>query len=80
MMRLFYEQIEKRAWNREKKQYVFILVNMLFFALIGLTCWLIAGQFLLKGLSWLICFIGYPAVFAGFFGGILYLYRKENFP
>ena len=79
MMKLFYEQIEKRAWNREKKQYVFILVNMLFFALIGLVCWIIAGQFLTKDISWLICFIGYPAVFIGFFGGVLYLYRKEDF-
>ena len=79
MMKLFYEKIAKRAWNKEKKQYAFILVNVLFFALIGLDCWIVAGQFLLEGISWLICFIGYPAVFGGFFGGILYLYKKEDF-
>ena len=79
MMKLFYEKIEERAWNREKKQYVFILVNVLFFALIGLALWFVVGQFLLNGISWLICFIGYPAVFVGFFGGIIYLCRKKDF-
>ena len=78
MIKFFYEKIEKRAWNREKKQYVFILVNMLFFSLIGLAVWFITGQFLFKGITCLICFIGYPAVFVGFFGGILFLYRKED--
>ena len=49
------------------------LINML----IGGTVWLLLGRFLLSTIDWLLCFMGYPAIFAGFIGGILYLYNHE---
>lgn len=44
---------------------------------IGAGIWLLIGRLFLPGIDWLICFIGYPAIFVGFFGGILYLYNHE---
>ena len=44
---------------------------------IGAGIWLLIGRLFLPGIDWLICFIGYPAIFLGFFGGILYLYNHE---
>lgn len=39
----------------------------------GAILWLIVGRLFLPGIDWLICFMGYPAVFIGLFGGQLYL-------
>ena len=50
-----------------------ILINIV----IGGAIWLILGRFILPGIDWLICFMGYPAVFIGLLGGILYLYNHE---
>lgn len=43
----------------------------------GALAWAILGRIILSGTSWFICFIGYPAIFVGFFGGALYLYNHE---
>ena len=39
--------------------------------------WLLIGRIFLPEIEWLICFMGYPAIFVGFFGGSLYLYNHE---
>ena len=44
---------------------------------LGAGLWLLIGRIFLPGTEWLICFMGYPAIFIGFFGGILYLYNHE---
>jgi len=50
-----------------------ILINII----IGGLIWLVLGRHILPGVDWLLCFMGYPAIFVGFFGGILYLYNHE---
>lgn len=35
------------------------------------------GRLFLPGIDWLICFMGYPAMFIGLLGGTLYLYNHE---
>ena len=57
------------------KSRLFISTTTLFFAITGLVCWLLFGHFLAGGLCSLLCFIGYPAVCAGLFGGIFYLFN-----
>lgn len=48
-----------------------------FCAVVGALTWLAVGRFIFSGLPWLICFIGYPCIFIGFFGGILYIYQNK---
>ena len=50
-----------------------ILINIV----IGGAIWLTIGRIILPGIDWLLCFMGYPAIFMGLFGGILYLYNHE---
>lgn len=50
-----------------------ILVNIL----IGGGLWCLFGRLFFPGIDVLICFMGYPAVFIGFFGGVLYLYSHD---
>lgn len=57
--------------------------NSLFLsALVGLAClagclvWVLLGRLMVPGAEGLVCFAGYPAVFIGFVGGIMYLYRR----
>ena len=45
--------------------------------LIGAGLWLLIGRIFLPGTEWLICFMGYPAIFIGFFGGVIYLCNHE---
>ena len=78
MMNLFYKIIEKRAWDRDKKNRLFIHVNMLFFAFAGFVLWLAIGRIWWPQAMWLICFMGYPTAFIGFFGSILFLYWKDK--
>ncbi len=75
----------KRIWsaiNALKLQIV--LKNILYLGLlvllhgcIGGAVWGLIGRFFLPEIEWLICFVGYPAMFGGFFGGVLYLYNHE---
>ena len=52
---------------------LFILINMV----LGACAWLLLGRLILPGTDWLLCFMGYPAVFVGLFGGVIYLYRNQ---
>ncbi len=56
---------------------LFLLLNSAFFGLIGLTAWMAVRIFMLDRADWMICFIGYPAVFAGYLGGLFYLMNQE---
>ena len=75
----------KRLWNLVNKQniktnqknFLFLLLCILGCAIAGAVMWLIVGRFYLPKLLWLLCFIGYPAVFGGYFGGMIYLYRHD---
>ena len=61
----------------ETKNKIFIGLLIVLNALIGGLLWLSLGRWVLPELLWMICFMGYPAVFIGAFGGILYLYNHE---
>lgn len=75
----------KRLWTvinelKVKKQVKYrlylsllILVNIA----VGGAIWLLLGRLILPEIEWLICFMGYPAVFVGFFGGVFYLANHE---
>ena len=75
----------KQLWNvinglearKDVKAKVFLWLLAVANILIGAGLWLLIGRIFLPGTEWLICFMGCPAIFIGFFGGILYLYNHE---
>lgn len=75
----------KQLWNvinglearKDVKAKVFLWLLAVANILIGAGLWLLIGRIFLPGTDWLLCFMGYPAIFIGFFGGILYLYNHE---
>ena len=75
----------KRLWNvinkmkikKEIKNKLCLGVLIVINIVMGGVAWLLFGRLVLPGTDWLLCFMGYPAIFIGFFGGILYLYKHE---
>lgn len=75
----------KRLWNvvngldsrSDVKTKIFLWIWVLANIGIGAGIWLLFGRLFLPEIEWLFCFMGYPAIFIGFFGGILYLYNHE---
>ena len=69
--------ISKMEINNATKNKLFLGAMIIVNILIGGVLWLILGRLIFVGIDWFICFMGYPAIFVGFFGGILYLYNHE---
>jgi hypothetical protein len=75
----------KQLWNvvngldvrKDSKARVFLWLLAVANILIGAGLWLLIGRIFLPGTEWLICFMGYPAIFIGFLGGLLYLCNHE---
>ena len=75
----------KQLWNvinglearKDVKAKVFLWLLAVANILIGAGLWLLIGRIFLPGIEWLICFMGYPAMFIGLFGGLIYLYNHE---
>ena len=63
----------KNTWKNNLFLVLFILINMV----LGACAWLLLGRLILPGTDWLLCVMGYPAVFVGLFGGVIYLYRNQ---
>lgn len=55
----------------------FIALMVIGTSALGGILWLLFGRIFLAEVSWLLCFIGYPGVFWGFFGSVVYLYNHE---
>ena len=77
-MKKLYEYVNKKAWDSQWETKIFLLCNTLFFALVGALAWLLLGRLIWPGMESLVCFIGYPGIFAGLIGGILFLYRQNT--
>ncbi|MDO4501129.1 MAG: hypothetical protein Q4B60_07655 [Erysipelotrichaceae bacterium] len=76
-MKMVWNFINEQELSVKKKTKYFLIINTVLNALIGLAIWLLIGRLFLKGLAWALCFVGYPAVFAGLIGGSLYLYNHD---
>ena len=63
----------KNTWKNNLFLVLFILINMV----LGACAWLLLGRLILPGTDWLLCFMGYPAIVVGLFGGVIYLYRNQ---
>ncbi len=75
----------KKTWNMVNlintktvtKNMLFILLMMILFGMVGGLLWAVIGRLFLPGLSWLFCFAGYPMIFGGIFGSVVYLYNHD---
>ena len=75
----------KRLWNvinemkikKEIKIKLYLGVLIAINIVMGGVAWLLFGRLVLPRIEWLICFMGYPAMFIGLFGGLIYLYNHE---
>lgn len=56
---------------------LFLVVNVVAWSVVGFLLWLVARNFVLKTADWAVCFVGYFGIFAGFIGGIIYLWNKK---
>lgn len=63
--------------DADHKNTVYLLVLILVNAALGAALWGLAGRLLFPGIELLICFMSYPGIFLGLFGGILYLFKHE---
>ena len=63
--------VRRAAWQRR----LFLLLNMVFFGLLGFMLWLIVSRWTLTTPDWAVVFTGFAAWGPGFMGGILYLYN-----
>ena len=60
-----------------KREYLFLILNTLFFSFIGfLFCECIRVFFISMNIVNMICFIGLFGFFIGFLGGIIFIYNK----
>lgn len=76
-MRILWNAINDMKINKITKSVIYLGVLILINLLIGFAAWLVLGRLIKPGIDWMLCFMGYPAIFVGFFGGIIYLYNHE---
>lgn len=79
-MSIIWKMVNAWSMNKKAKTNCFILISCLMSALAGFFLWFLLGIILWGKIKYLLCFVGYPMVFVGFFGGIYYLYNHEFTP
>ncbi len=75
----------RKLWNvlngldikYDVKTAIFLCVSVAVNLGLGAGLWFLFGRILLPEIEWLFCFMGYPAIFVGFLGGVIYLYSHE---
>lgn len=75
-MNRMWERITRKNYSEDKRIKIFLFYNCIKFCLIGFIVWLLVSRRYLNTLEWAICFIGYPGMFLGYFGGLTFLCGK----
>lgn len=76
-MRTIWNIVNKLEIRRDSKRHVFFLLVSILSGALGAMIWIFIGKFFLTDIIWLLCFIGYPAVFVGGVCGVIYLYGHD---
>lgn len=76
-MKKIWKFVSERKIAEERKYQLFLFLNSILFAVIGLGVWFIVSMFALCTLEWAICFTGYSGFFFGFVGGFFFLCQQE---
>ncbi len=76
-MKILWNIINTLNTNKITKTELFFGLLIIANIVIGAVTWFLIGRIFLPGIDWLFCFIGYPAISIGLFGGVFYLYNHE---
>ena len=64
--------------SEKKYEYLFLLINTLAWYVIGFAVWMFVSLFALKGIEWMVTFVGYFGLIPGFIGGVIEAWRNER--
>ncbi len=78
-MKRLWDALEDHGLSAKKRSILFLILNTLKFALIGLLVWAAASRYWKMGIDWLICFMGYPGFFAGYLRGYSFSGTARSF-
>ncbi len=76
-MKIVWNVVNKMNLKKNVKNNLYLGILILINVVLGSLIWLAIGRMFLPGVAWFACFVGYPAVVVGFFGGVIYLYNHE---
>lgn len=76
-MKSMWQRIDAIHLDSNKKNIIFIVAMTVKDLLLGAIAWLLLGRMFLSGVEWMLCFMGYPAIFGGVIGSVVYLYNNE---
>ncbi len=76
-MRFIWSILQKTKFETENKARLFLLINTLGCAVLGLAMWLIIHGAVMNTLSGALLFALCPAFFIGLLGGMWYLYQRD---
>ncbi len=75
-MKMIWNRIDRGNEPERKKIRRFLFFNTLCWTLIGLAAWGIVRLFAFNTAAGALSFAGYAGYFAGWFGGIVFLWRR----
>lgn len=64
--------------SEKKYEYLFLLINILAWCVIGFAVWMFVSLFALNGIEWMVTFVGYFGLIPGFIGGVIEAWRNER--
>lgn len=76
-MQLVWQLVEETELAISTKNRLYITSMTIIDLVLGTLAWCLVGRIFLPGVDWLLCFMGYPAVFGGVIGSVMYLYNHE---
>lgn len=76
-MKVLWNKIQSCKMSNRAKRRWFLFLNSIIFGLIGFAMWLVIRMFALSTIDWALCFTGYLAIFVGYIGGYIFLYRES---
>lgn len=72
-MKVLWKLLNRINIDSDIKRFIFIFLMIVFWGIVGGILWLGVGRLILSDFWWLFSFIGYPAVFIGYFTSVIYL-------
>ena len=76
-MKYYWEWCDKLYKLLKENRTLFLMVNTICFGVLGYMIWFGLHFFCLNRLDWLICFVGYSAMVAGYAGGLFYFMKID---
>lgn len=77
-MERLWDTLGNHGLSAKRRSILFLALNILKFALIGLFAWIAVSSYRKLGIDWLICFVGYPGFFAGYLRGVFFLWNRPE--